>query len=251
MASNNSIVIFLFITVTVSGLWFHVGSLLNIGLVTLFIIYLPYSRYTAFHISQIANIGIALTISLLIGYIWERHKRVMFLQHSQMNKLLNIFSHDMVSPFNSLLGLLKLNETKAVSKYEFGNYIDDIKRSTSSNILLLQNLVKWSKSQLEGFKPQIEIVNLNELIKDGIELLGEMARQKNIEVRYRPIELNCEGDAEMIRLIIRNTLSNALKFSNPHNAVELKLRLNTKFALIEIKDYGVGMTQEDVERLSW
>ena len=64
------------------------------------------------------------------------------------------------------------------------------------------------------------------------------------------MELKCEGDNEMIKLAIRNTLSNALKFSNPDSAIDIKSRLNGKYVIVEIKDYGVGMTADELERLS-
>jgi signal transduction histidine kinase len=247
---TNSIVTYMFIAVTISGLWFRFGALLNFSVIGIFFLYLPFSRYPTYHATQRVNLLISLMISLLIGFIWERHKRGLFLQHTQMNKLLNLFSHDMVSPFKSLLGLLNLYEGESITEGNFTTHITNIKKSTTSNVLLLQNLVKWSKSQLEGFKPSIEPVSLNELILEAVESVQGMANEKHIEIKYAPVDITCLGDQEMIKLIIRNTLSNALKFSNLNGVVELKAKRNGVKSILEIQDYGIGMTAKEIESLS-
>ena len=246
----NSIVAYMFIAVTISGLWYRFGATLNFSLVILFLLYLPKSKFPTFHSSQIAHILISLTASLLIGLIWERHKRGLFLKHSQMNKILNIFSHDMASPFNSLLGLLNLYNGHSVADENFNTHIKSIKRSVASNVLLLQNLVKWSKSQLEGFKPNIERVDLNELVQEDIELVQSIAKEKNIRVQYSQQEVQCVGDKEMIKLIVRNSLSNALKFSNRDGIIDLRTKRVNSHIILEIQDYGIGMTPKELENLS-
>ena len=167
-----------------------------------------------------------------------------------MNKILNIFSHDMVSPFNSLLGLLNLYKGDTENDENFNTHIKNIKRSAASNVLLLQNLVKWSKSQLEGFKPNFEHVNLNELILEDIELVQSIAKEKNIQIQYSRQNVQCVGDKEMIKLIIRNSLSNALKFSNRDGQIDLRTKRLNSHIILEIQDYGIGMTPEELENLS-
>ena len=246
---TNSTAAYLFISVTISGLWFRFGAVMNILLVAVFLLYFPYSRNGTFQRSQIANILICLVISLLIGFLWERNKRVLFLQHMQMNSLLRIFSHDLISPFNSLLGLLNLKEKKEISADQFDQHIELIRKGTSSNLLLLQNLVKWSKSQMEGFKPEFSRVNLHASILEAVEVLRNVAVEKNVKLNYKEGDFFCNADEEMIKLIIRNTLSNAIKFSRDNGKVEISTSGSDGFVLIEVKDEGVGMSQDEINSL--
>src|SRR6185436_473011 len=119
---------------------------------------------------------------LLIGFIWERYKRINFLQQTQLNNILNIFSHDMVSPMNSLLSLLSLNDRNLLDKSEFDIHVENIKKTTANNVLLLQNLVKWSKSQMDGFTPKAEPVEIKAIAQDAIDLLQNAAAEKNITI---------------------------------------------------------------------
>jgi signal transduction histidine kinase len=246
---TNSICVFLFIAVTVSGLWYRFGGLLNISLVVFFIFYHPHSVNSVFQKSQMVNVIISLIISLLVGVVWERNKRIMFLQHAQMNNLLNIFSHDMVTPFNSLSGLLGLYENQALSQSDFNNHISSIKKANASNILLLQNLVKWSKSQMEGFKPNFERVKLNDVVQDVIAQLQSVAHEKNVAISYEPTEVYAFVDEEMVKLVIRNTISNAIKFSNHEGAVEVRSLMQKDSISLRVKDNGIGMSKEEIDNL--
>jgi signal transduction histidine kinase len=204
----------------------------------------------AFHTSQIPNIIISTHVGLLIGFIWERHKRINFLQQTQLNNILNIFSHDMVSPMNSLLSLLSLNDRNLLNKVELDTHIESIKKTTTNNVLLLQNLVKWSKSQLDGFKPNAEPVEIKALVDDAINLLQPAAVEKNITISNEALEsYKCLADLEMTKLILRNTLSNAIKFSHPNGTVIVSSKRNNEFITLSVKDAGVGMAHEEVDRL--
>jgi signal transduction histidine kinase len=246
----NSLVVYLFISSTVSGIRFRYSSSINFLVVLFFFFYFPTSIHADFHKSQIPNIVISFFLSLLISYMWEWYKRVNFLQQTQMNSLINIFSHDMVSPLNSLLGLLSLQHDNLLKKEEFDKHVESIKQATSNNILLLQNLVKWSKSQMDGFKPKLEPVNLSESIQEAVDLFQHLAHEKNIQINY-PLteELKCLADVEMAKLILRNTLSNAIKYSYPNSTIEIESKKETDQVTLTIKDKGVGLGPEELDKL--
>ncbi|HEU5291617.1 MAG TPA: HAMP domain-containing sensor histidine kinase [Cyclobacteriaceae bacterium] len=247
---TNSIVVYIFIASTVSGLRYRYSSVLNIMLVILFLFYFPTSGNAAFHKSQIPNIFISLNVSLLIGFVWERHKRINFLQQSQLNNLINIFSHDMVSPLNSLLSLLSLNDRQLLEKSEFDTHVESIKKTTANNILLLQNLVKWSKSQMDGFVPKAEIMEVRPLVDEAVNLLQHTASEKNVVIHNRTAHGDmCVSDSEMTKLILRNTLSNAIKFSHPNGAIEIYSKQDNGYVMLSIKDEGIGMSGDEIDRL--
>jgi signal transduction histidine kinase len=247
---TNSIVVYIFIANTVSGLRYRYSSLVTIFLVILFLGYAQVSTHTAFHKSQIPNIFISLNVGLLIGFVWERHKRINFLKQTQLNNLLNIFSHDMVSPLNSLLSLMSLNDRQLLEKAEFDSHVESIKKTTTSNVLLLQNLVKWSKSQMDGFVPKAETIEVKQVVEEAVNLLQNAASEKNITIHNRttPGDM-CVADSEMTKLILRNTLSNAIKFSHPNGGIEVYSKRDNGFTVLSIKDDGVGMSGEEMDRL--
>jgi signal transduction histidine kinase len=247
---TNSIVVFIFIAATVSGLRFRYSSVLTIILVIFSIIYFQFSIHSEFHKTQIPNIIVSLNVGLLIGFIWERHKRINYLQQTQLNSLINIFSHDMVSPLNSLLSLLSLNDRKMLEKSEFDEHIENIKKTTTSNVLLLQNLVKWSKSQMNGFAPNAISVSARQLVVEAVNLLENMASEKNITIRNMTEESHqCYVDFEMGKLILRNTLSNAIKFSHLKGVIEIYSKNENGMVELFVKDDGVGIDREIIDRL--
>ena len=246
----NSIVVFFFVAGTVSALRYRISSLMNISLLIVFLFYHPTSVNSQFHQSQIPNIIISMSVALLIGFIWERHKRINFLQQTQLNNLINIFSHDMASPLNSLLSLLSLNDRNLLDKAELDLHIDSIKKTTTGNVLLLQNLVKWSRSQMDGFKPNFENVEINAVVTEASNLLQTGASEKNITINnLLTKKYTCMADLEMTKLILRNTLSNAIKFSNISDSIAIDAVSINGVVTISIKDQGVGMTQEEMDRL--
>ena len=247
---TNSIVVYVFIASTVSGLRYRYSIVLNIAVVILFLAYSPYSGNPAFHQSQIPNIVISLNVALLIGFVWERYKRINFLKQSQLNSLLNIFSHDMVSPLNSLLSLLNLNDRNLLDKSEFDLHVEGIKKTTTNNVLLLQNLVKWSKSQMDGFVPKMEHIEVKHFVDEAVNLLHNTASEKNIVIHNRTtVGDTCVADTEMTKLILRNTLSNAIKFSHPNGAIEVYSKRENGFVVLSIKDSGIGMSGDEIDRL--
>jgi signal transduction histidine kinase len=247
---TNSIVVYVFISNTISGIRFRYSLVFNLLVIVTFLFYYPTSYHAEFQKSQLTNIIISYTLSLLIGYMWEWYKRVNFQQQAQLNTLINIFSHDMASPLNSLLGLLGLHTEGLLSKGEFDKHIENVRKATANNVLLLQNLVKWSKSQLDGFKPTVETVNLSAMVNDSASLLYNFAKEKNITINTVVSDnLNCQGDQEMIKLIIRNTLSNAIKFSHTNSTVEVSAAGNNGQIELRVKDTGIGLAQDEIDKL--
>jgi signal transduction histidine kinase len=245
----NSLVVYFFVSSTVSGARFRYSSSFNAFVVLTFLFYFQSSANADFHRSQIPNIVIAFCVSLLISYMWEWYKRTNFLQQMQLNSLINIFSHDMVSPLNSLMGLISLHDSNLLKQEEYNTHIQLVKKSTANNILLIQNLVKWSKSQLDGFKPKFEPIKLADIFAEAIALFQHAADEKNIQFTTDVGDATCYADLEMVKLIIRNTLSNALKFSHPDSSITIKAEKRNNMISLTIHDTGVGMEQAEIDKL--
>lgn len=232
--------------------------ILNSIVVALYLIYSGYfSPHNNAHLAQIWNLLVNLAISLMIGFLIERYKRINFVQRKEIeelnsvkSKLLAILSHDLNSPLNSLKGLLHLNARGLLTQEEVNQNFEKVGRSVDGVSFLLQNLLRWAETQLQGFKPELEKIEAKKIIDDVLYSLESISTEKNIKLSNKVNEnIFFFVDGEMIKLVIRNILTNSVKFSHPDSSVEIASKNNTTHCTISIQDSGVGMSQEEVDNL--
>ena len=171
---------------------------------------------------------------------------------STNGKFLSIIAHDLRSPFSSIIGILELLKMslKEFNKNEIEEYVDIVYKSANNTLVLLDNLLVWAVSQNKekNFKPVK--INLYELLREEIENLKTLASQKQITLSHliKP-EVNVTADLQMVKTILRNLISNAIKYTNVNgeiviNACELK-----KFVEVTVKDNGIGISDENMRKL--
>lgn len=168
------------------------------------------------------------------------------------DKFFSIIAHDLRSPFNALLSYsdILLDEFDDLSKDELKEYITHI-NTVSGNIYdLLNNLLDWAKIQTDKFYLSPEIIDLEQTIYKVSTLFKEIAKSKNIELL-----LDCEerchvyADQNMVSTVLRNLISNAIKFSHENSKIEIKAKNEIDKVKVTIKDYGIGMLSEDIIKL--
>jgi signal transduction histidine kinase len=177
---------------------------------------------------------------------------------SEMNiskdKFFAIISHDLRNPINTVLGLTELLE-KNVEKNNFksvGEYAKYIKQSTQKIKNLLLNLLDWSisKSGKMEFNPTKN--RLITIIQEVLDLSEEMLKQKQLTVDYK---CNCMVDdhviidRDMISSVIRNFISNAIKYSYPEGNITISCEGTGETIIFRISDNGVGMSPEILNSL--
>ena len=168
------------------------------------------------------------------------------------NKLFSIIAHDLKSPFNSLLGISEqlAEDHKSYNDEELDTYLNLIKEGTVKTYNLLENLLTWAQSQTDRIKFTPEQINIKELTNNIVSLLTENAKRKEINI-ISNLE-NSESilaDANMLNTVIRNLISNAIKFTPKGGSItirsENKIGENKKeFILISISDTGVGIPSD-------
>lgn len=168
------------------------------------------------------------------------------------DKFFSIIAHDLRSPFNALLSYsdILLDEFDELSKDELKEYITHI-NTVSGNIYdLLNNLLDWAKIQTDKFYFSPEVIDMEQTISKVCNLLKEIAKSKNIDLL-----LDCEercyvyADQNMISTVLRNLISNAIKFSHENSKIEIKTKNEIDRVRVTIKDYGIGMLREDITKL--
>lgn len=166
------------------------------------------------------------------------------------DKLLSIVSHDFRGPLNSLQGTLNLLLQGALTQEEFKLLTHDLVEKLDHTYNLLENLLNWAKSQMQGMKVYPKLVNLQAIANDCTNLLEPIAKKKMVEIENK-IQKAVEvyADNEMVKLILRNLLSNAIKFSHSRSTIVLDLKKDEDQVIVSVRDHGLGISNENQDKL--
>ena len=178
-------------------------------------------------------------------------KELEFANHTK-DKLFSIISHDLKSPFNSILGFADLlyNQYDDYTDEEKKKFILSIKKSSESTYALVEKLFAWSLSQGDGIKAYPQKINLKEIADNKLTLLKNIAASKDILLinRIAP-DTFAFADFEMINTVILNLLNNALKFTHKRGDIFIDNCLKDGIVQISVMDNGVGIPSSKIENL--
>ena len=170
------------------------------------------------------------------------------------DKFFSIIAHDLKNPFNSLIGFSEIL-LKNHSKYDEKKrtkIITAIHNSSKSTHKLLENLLTWSSSQSGKIKYLPEKINLKSLIYEMVGVQQMMANKKDMQISENILENEVVfADRNLIDTILRNLISNAIKFTKAGGAINISSakKANSNFIEISITDTGVGMSQSQIDDL--
>jgi signal transduction histidine kinase len=171
---------------------------------------------------------------------------------STNGKFLSIIAHDLRSPFSSIIGILELLKMslKELNKDEIEEYVNIVYNSANNTLILLDNLLEWAVSQNKEKNFNPVKINLLELLREEIESLKTPASQKQIKLIHSiEPDLNVTADLQMVKTIIRNLMSNAIKYTNFNGVVTIDAQENKRFVEVGVKDNGVGISTEEQNKL--
>ena len=168
------------------------------------------------------------------------------------DKFLSIIAHDLKSAFNSIIGLGNLLAEKVRKKdyEEVETFAYIIQESSWKAMGLLTNLLEWSRSQTGRIEFNPHDIEILELISDVCEFLKESASEKSIKISVEdPQNAIVFCDKEMISTVLRNLISNAIKFTERNGFIIVSVTREESFSRISVGDNGIGMRKEVVEKL--
>lgn len=168
------------------------------------------------------------------------------------DKLFSIIAHDLLNPFNTIMGLSELfKETyHEMTEQERIDMVNTINLSSNRLFNLLQNLLLWARSQTNSVKFDQENFLLLEAIEESTDYLSEPIKQKNIRFTIQcPERLSVYADIDMIKTIIRNLVSNAIKFTRHDGNIKVVAELKGEMAKVSVIDDGIGMDEEAMNNL--
>jgi ligand-binding sensor domain-containing protein/signal transduction histidine kinase len=168
------------------------------------------------------------------------------------DKFFSIIAHDLKNPFQTIIGFseMLIEEMKSGDIATSENYAGLINTSAIQTFRLLENLLEWANSQRGKIIFNPVSINLRELVNEEFGVLSDMAKSKNIELKSSfDDNLTFIADKNMINTILRNLISNAIKFTHKNGKVELKAIINNKQVEISVSDNGIGMKNETMAKL--
>lgn len=168
------------------------------------------------------------------------------------DKFFSIIAHDLKNPFITILGFsdLLLTDYSELSDDERKFYLEEMKKSAEVSHNLLQNLLQWSRSQTGRIDFNPSEIPLANLIKVNLELLETTAARKGIQIKY-DIQSNIDvyADEDMLNTVIRNLITNAIKFTEKGGSITIQVEEQGKYAEIRVIDTGVGMDDKALSNL--
>ncbi len=168
------------------------------------------------------------------------------------DKFFSIIAHDLKSPFNNIVVLsnLLVEQVQSNDKENIEEYAGLISSSTQQAMSLLVNLLDWSRSQTGRLVCTPEYIDLVLVVNETEALLSESLRQKSIVLKKElPRTLLAHADKVMISTVLRNLVSNAIKFTRPNGQIIISSRKTETELSISVIDNGVGMNEETLGKL--
>jgi signal transduction histidine kinase len=165
--------------------------------------------------------------------------------NAEKSKLMSIVAHDLRSPLASIQNFLELltqHELEEAQKLEIKN---DLLNSTKNTLSMLSKLLDWSKSQLHGVTPHPEYLNLSKTFETTLEIERSIASVKGITLDYYfDSGITIFADSDMMQLILRNLIGNAIKFTADHGQITVRAETDLPNCVISIQDNGIGISTD-------
>lgn len=168
------------------------------------------------------------------------------------DKFFSIIAHDLKNPFNTLMGFseLLIEHFESFPPEKIRDYIKILFDTSKNSYALLENLLEWSRSQTGRIKNEPQNIELHFIVHDTIALLTNQAEKKNIQLLNGLLaEDTVFADENMIRTVIRNLMSNAIKYTNEGGNIAITSTIKDNQRIIKIRDSGIGISPENIEKL--
>jgi signal transduction histidine kinase/ligand-binding sensor domain-containing protein len=240
------------------GVWNDIGASLKI------VVMPPWWNTWWFKIALVTGV-IFLFASILFSRISQLKRQKMLLEKSvaiktaelnelniSKDKFFSIIAHDLKNPFNTIIGFSELLKEAIQTKDQtiIYKYATMINNSSVQTFRLLENLLEWANSQRGKISFVPVDLNLKDLIHEEFIMLGDLAAGKNIELKtYLYDDLMMKADINMFRTILRNLITNSIKFTHRGGKVIVNTVIYKNILEVSVSDNGIGMSADKMEKL--
>jgi signal transduction histidine kinase len=175
--------------------------------------------------------------------------------YKHISKLFSVISHDIKSPLVSVKNILNYTKDMNASKEEIINYIPEISKTMNNTVQLLENLILWSRDQYNGEERKEEVIHFKAALDEVIALYELHMQSKNIKISIQnPNNIFVTFNKQMLQTILRNVISNAVKFTPQNGVITIiaapikhQVRIQVSNTVIKIDEYTIKLLNDDVE----
>jgi two-component system sensor histidine kinase/response regulator len=171
--------------------------------------------------------------------------------NSLKSKLFSVIAHDLKTPMYALRNLFRNMHQQNMPAEEMKNLVPDVLMDLNYTIGLMENLLQWSKTQMQANTVRPEELDISKMIIEVLQLLRLQAEAKQIYIEsknHAPVYVR--ADKDMVNLVLRNLLSNAIKFTPQQGSIEVGVNQLSSFVEIYVQDSGTGITKEALEKIN-
>lgn len=168
------------------------------------------------------------------------------------NKFFSIISHDLRGAFGIIMNFVQIiqENEEFLSKDEIDELLNDIGNTSKNTLDLLENLLRWARSQTGSIKFEPENLDLQEIFSEVVKKQENIAQAKNISLEFKDeADFTIYGDKNMLFVILRNLISNAIKFTRADGKIVVSAEENGDKVKIRVTDNGIGIKPDAIEKL--
>ncbi len=172
--------------------------------------------------------------------------------NAEKDKFFSIIAHDLKSPFNAILGFsnILVEQVKEKDNDGIDRYVEIIQKSSEQAMDLLMNLMEWSRSQTGRMEFSPEHFEMGNLINEIMPLFESIAGQKSITISSKLLpNTPVFADKAMINTVLRNLISNAIKFTHPGGNINISIEKKPNEIMVSVADNGVGIPKDSIDKL--
>ena len=240
--------------VTIHGLTFEIGTAyiadkfpnpyLRWTLLTAYILIFLFAGYAIYRYQRYRQLNEKLITTNNLMNIQNQELNDL---NTTKNRLMSIVGHDLKGPISSIINLINLLEDSAISLSDAKKILKQLNPTAKTTINLLENLLQWGMLNSNQTLFKLELIPVKKVVEENFTLLSSLSDQKEIElINDVPTSLNVFADANMFSTIMRNLVSNAIKYSDKRSPVRVTGFSEGLLTTIQVIDQGIGMTEIEI-----
>ena len=182
----------------------------------------------------------------------EESERLLFQLNADKDRFISILGHDLKNPFNNIFGLSEVltEEINSLNSDEIKEIAGNINKSAQIINKLLEDILLWARIQQGKIPFNPQKLNFTDICKNVLETLIPNANAKNINVNYSAADhINVFADIDMLKTVLRNLVSNSIKFTNYGGAINISAEENSENVTISVSDNGTGIPPDNLSKL--
>lgn len=166
------------------------------------------------------------------------------------DKIFSVISHDLRSPLAILEGMLFLLRDNKLERHQFQESIGELWRDMKNTAYMMDNLLNWASSQMKGFRVKADDFEITSIFNREFELLQTLSSQKEVHLTHQILKpVMVYADPDMVKVVLRNLISNAIKFTPAGNSIHISGQIKGAFLEICVQDTGIGIPEKDQHKI--